>query len=414
MSNIKILARIKPSFKNTPNCIITNENEVHLSKHQKRYKQEHLVNYKYKFDKVFDDKSDNVDLYNNISIDILRNLLKWRKNVTFYVYGQTGSGKTHTILGNNKEHGFLTMILRDMIEISKQATISVMEIYSNQCFDLLNNNQLIMQKEDYNRDFVLRGVEKKVLTNKEDVAMIKDKISKCRKVGISSENDRSSRSHLLIHIEFSDRSLRILDLAGCEKAKTSICENRKAYMENGGINQSLFALKECIRALLQKKSHIPYRRCELTKVLRQAFNTDSKTYILSTISQERYNAGTSMDVLTYVANMKNIKKVEENILPDINMNCQNVVGSPRYKFFYSNKDLISNLNSMENNIMDQIFKKKSTQYLFEDYAKIIDRKNTILQTYIHSAIPKPPSRPIDKNIKPSPRVKKYIENKEDK
>ena len=68
-----------------------------------------------------------------------------------------------------------------------------------------------------------------------------------------------------------------MDLAGCEKAKTSICENRRDFKENGGINQSLFALKECIRALLQKKSHIPYRRCELTKVLKQAFYKNNKT-----------------------------------------------------------------------------------------------------------------------------------------
>ena len=414
MSNIKILARIKPLFKNTPNCVITKENEVHLSKYQKRYKQERLVNYKYKFDKVFDDQTNNIDLYNDVSIDILRNLLKWKKNVTFYVYGQTGSGKTHTILGNNKEQGLLSMILNDMIEISKQATISIMEIYNNQCYDLLNKNRLIIQREDYKRDFVFGGIEKKTITDTKEVSQLKETISKCRKVGVSSENDRSSRSHLLIHIEFADRSLRILDLAGCEKAKTSICENRREFKENGGINQSLFALKECIRALVQKKSHIPYRRCELTKVLKQAFDTNNKTYILSTISQERYNAATSMDVLTYVANMKNIKKVEDKILPEINMNCQNVVGSPTYKFFHSNKDLISNLNSMENNIMDKIFKKKSTQFLFEDYAKIIDRKNTILQTCIHSTAPKPPSKPKEKDIKPSPRIRNYIEHKQDK
>ena len=49
--------------------------------------------------------SSNIFIYNHISIEILKSIIKHNKNVTFYVYGQTGSGKTHTILGDHKKKG---------------------------------------------------------------------------------------------------------------------------------------------------------------------------------------------------------------------------------------------------------------------------------------------------------------------
>ena len=71
----------------------------------KAYLNNYVVDCKYKLDRVFDDGYLNLDVYNALSVDILRNVLKLNKNVTFYVYGQTGSGKTHTILGDHKVKG---------------------------------------------------------------------------------------------------------------------------------------------------------------------------------------------------------------------------------------------------------------------------------------------------------------------
>ena len=76
------------------------------TKIQKKCNGDHLVKYKYQFDQMFDDTSVNWDIYNSIYIDILKNMMKFKNNVTFYVYGETGSGKTHTLLGNSNEKGF--------------------------------------------------------------------------------------------------------------------------------------------------------------------------------------------------------------------------------------------------------------------------------------------------------------------
>ena len=98
MNNIKIFTRIKPNINNNADtCVFKQNNSVIVKKKQKAYLQNYIVDCNYKLDKVFDDKCENRDIYNYISIEILKNIIKHNKNVTFYVYGQTGSGKTHTI-----------------------------------------------------------------------------------------------------------------------------------------------------------------------------------------------------------------------------------------------------------------------------------------------------------------------------
>ena len=82
-------------------------------------------------------------------------MLKQQKNVMFYVYGHTGSGKTHSILGNSNEEGFLGLILKDMITIGKFVNVSVMEIHNNKCYDLLNDKKVIVQRENYENNYVL-------------------------------------------------------------------------------------------------------------------------------------------------------------------------------------------------------------------------------------------------------------------
>lgn len=394
MNNIKIMSRIKPiTNKNEESCIHVNENEkvIQLIKCQKRYLKTSNFKYDYKFDKVFDEKSDNLDIYNYCSIDILKHMLKQQKNVMFYVYGHTGSGKTHTILGNSNEKGFLELILKDMIHISKFVNVSVMEIHNNKCYDLLNDKKVITQRENYENSYILSSCKKGSIANQEQINNFK-LILKNRRTGVSSENEQSSRSHLIINLEFARRSLKILDLAGCEKAKQSICKDREEFKENGEINQSLFVLKECIRALIDGKKHIPFRRCELTKVLKDSFDSKNKTYVLSTITQEVRNSQVNLDVLNYISNIKKIKigDIQTN-LPYINFNMQ---CSPRFKYIKYKKSLLNTFNEHENLLLNEMFEKNTTSNLFEKYVEIIDKKKKLLEAYksLPPIIPEPPPR----------------------
>ena len=396
MNNIKIFTRIKPNINNNADtCVFKQGDHVIVKKRQKAYLQNYIVDCNYKVDKVFDDKCDNMDIYNHISIEILKNVIKYNKNVTFYVYGQTGSGKTHTILGDHKvkgreEEGFVSLMLHDILDINYPVSVTLVEIYNNKCYDILNNKKHIHQRENHHKNFVMCNIQKKEIKTKQDIAELNQIIMENRKTGVSSENDTSSRSHLQINIEFNNQFLKILDLAGCEKAKMSICENREKYKENGEINQSLFALKECIRSLVDEKPHVPYRKCELTKMLRQSFEPSSKTYILSTVSQDVYNSHTTIDVLNYITDMKKIKCVQKRQVPKIprplprplqplpSVQENYMMGSPKYNMINSQKHVLQRLSNMETNVLNKILHRKSSKNLFDNYMEILEKKRKLL------------------------------------
>ena len=67
------------------------------------------------------------------------------------MYGQTGSGKTHTLFGpvrffdgSPDQWGICPRFMRQMVDVASKDSaysfkVSVVEIYFNDCFDLLDN-----------------------------------------------------------------------------------------------------------------------------------------------------------------------------------------------------------------------------------------------------------------------------------
>ena len=49
-------------------------------------------------------------------------------------------------------------------------------------------------------------------------------------------------------------------------------EIKKEWLENAKINESILALKECIRAVKMGKKYVPYRHNNLTKILKDVFS----------------------------------------------------------------------------------------------------------------------------------------------
>lgn len=113
-----------------------------------------------------------------------------------------------------------------------------------------------------------------------------------RALGSTKANTQSSRSHAILQIRIlnGQKMITFVDLAGSERgvdradlviAKPSSSNNNTtsgrrsslitpidAAMDRDGaeINKSLLALKECIRALDQGLSHVPFRQSKLTQV----------------------------------------------------------------------------------------------------------------------------------------------------
>ena len=133
-----------------------------------------------------------------------------------------------------------------------------------------------------------------------------------RTSGQTSANSNSSRSHAVFQIVLRISGLNqihgkfsLIDLAGNERGADTSSANRQTRnkfmkyffdyliliyffnlgMEGAEINKSLLALKECIRALGKKGSHLPFRASKLTQVLKDSFvGENTRTCMVSQFS----------------------------------------------------------------------------------------------------------------------------------
>uniref|UniRef100_Q6NWW5-2 Isoform 2 of Kinesin-like protein KIF24 n=1 Tax=Mus musculus TaxID=10090 RepID=Q6NWW5-2 len=138
--------------------------------------------------------------------------------------------------------------------------------------------------------------------------------SKERSTGATGVNADSSRSHAIIQIQIKDSAKRtfgrisFIDLAGSERAADARDSDRQTKMEGAEINQSLLALKECIRALDQEHTHTPFRQSKLTQVLKDSFIGNAKTCMIANISPSHIATEHTLNTLRYADRVKELKK----------------------------------------------------------------------------------------------------------
>ncbi|KAM7416677.1 hypothetical protein PAMA_018639 [Pampus argenteus] len=98
-----------------------------------------------------------------------------------------------------------------------------------------------------------------------------------------------------------------VDLAGSERASDTKEPDRLSRMEGAEINQSLLALKECIRSLDQEQSHTPFRQSKLTQVLKDSFVGDSMTCMIANISPGHLATEHTLNTLRYADRVKELR-----------------------------------------------------------------------------------------------------------
>ena len=91
-----------------------------------------------------------------------------------------------------------------------------------------------------------------------------------------------------------------VDLAGNEYGRDVKNKDVQEERERNEINKSLLALKECIRALHNKKEHVGYRNSKLTMYLRKYLSgQDSKAIMISNIGSSKEYAKQTINTLQY-------------------------------------------------------------------------------------------------------------------
>ncbi|XP_053426362.1 kinesin-like protein KIF24 [Nycticebus coucang] len=246
----------------------------------------------------------------------------FRGNATCFAYGQTGAGKTYTMIGTHQNPGLYALAAKDIfkqLEISQPRKhlfvwISFYEIYCGQLYDLLNRRKRLFAREDSKHIVQIVGLRELQVDSVELLLEVIIKGSKERSTGATGVNADSSRSHAIIQIQIKDSVKRtfgrisFIDLAGSERAADARDSDRQTKMEGAEINQSLLALKECIRALDQEHTHTPFRQSKLTQVLKDSFIGNAKTCMIANISPSHMATEHTLNTLRYADRVKELKK----------------------------------------------------------------------------------------------------------
>ncbi|KAA0035167.1 kinesin-like protein KIN-1 isoform X1 [Cucumis melo var. makuwa] len=320
MSNITVCARFRP--------LSSKERRDHGDADEKA---EELT---FSFDRVFYDKSEQIDVYRHLAQPIVRDALN-AVNGTIITFGQTGAGKTYSMEGpgvlecDAVKKGLLSRVVEGIFECTKSSDetskysikLSMVEIYMEKVrdlFDLSRDN--IQIKETKTQGIMLNGMMEAIQCLISHVNCPLQKGIANRAVGETQMNIASSRSHCVYMFTIQQEStkdkrartgkLNLVDLAGSEKVEKTGAEGR-VLEEAKTINKSLSALGNVINALtcgpMGRGNHIPYRDSKLTRILQDALGGNSRTALLCCCSPSPTNSSETLSTLRFGARAKHIK-----------------------------------------------------------------------------------------------------------
>ena len=307
----------------------------------------------FSFDTVFTTTAEQIDVFEKIGRPMVDTAMQGY-NVTLFTYGQTGSGKTYTIQGLpgagvrqgqdydiEKHKGLTPRVAEYLIEnvtnlVDEDSTantsvdMAYLEIYNEQIRDLLvpkiggKANNLEVREDAKHKPFVEGLSWKKCITCDQ---IIKHLLigNERRETAATKMNEVSSRSHSIVMLRIkvtydppsaskpdTEALLYIVDLAGSERQDKTGAEG-ETLIEAKNINKSLLMLGRAIHAFGEKgaSAHVPLRDSKLTRLLKESFGGNSKTWMIATCSASPYNMVETKSTLDYAANAKNITNSAE-------------------------------------------------------------------------------------------------------
>jgi kinesin family protein 5 len=207
-------------------------------------------------------------------------------------------------------------IAQDTCNTEYTIKCSFLEIYREVVRDLLSPaSPALRVREAPERGVWVDGLSQVFCTSPADIFELLRLGETARATSSTNMNAVSSRSHSLFVLELTQKltdgstktgRLNLVDLAGSEKvAKTGA--SGETLEEAKKINQSLSALGNCIAALTESRSHIPYRDSKLTFILRESLGGNCKTTLLVAASPARSNVEETLSALRFGSRAKLIK-----------------------------------------------------------------------------------------------------------
>ncbi|XP_015263932.1 PREDICTED: kinesin-like protein KIF28P [Gekko japonicus] len=253
-------------------------------------------------------------------------------NATLLAYGPTGSGKSYSMIGYGANRGIIPVVCEELFKTIQnkeknrqyQVTFSMLEIYNEQVIDLLSKVKKpggLKVREDQQQGFYVDGLKLVPCDSYAQIERLMEQGTKIRTTASTSMNTTSSRSHMVITLQFKQIFLKeditkqsiinLVDLAGSERQKSSGSEGDR-LREGSRVNLSLTTLGNVISALAEaavgkKVLHVPYRDSVLTKLLQSALGGNSRTIMIAAISPADICYEETLSTLRYAERTKKIK-----------------------------------------------------------------------------------------------------------
>jgi hypothetical protein len=202
--------------------------------------------------------------------------------------------------------------------------ISMLEIYNEQVYDLLNEQTGGGQSSDgvsldirLNQENIVNvpGLREIKVQSMDDVDAVFNRGAKNRAVSKTNLNSHSSRSHLITQVDVTIEEsqganevkgrLFLVDLAGSERLAKSGAKG-SVLKEAQYINKSLSSLGDVMEALDSKAKHIPYRNSKLTYLLQNALGANSKAMMIFTICPTDLTSDETLFTLQFAQRVRNI------------------------------------------------------------------------------------------------------------
>ena len=299
-------------------------------------------------------------------------------NGTVFAYGQTGSGKTFTITGGTERYvdrGIVPRAVTKLFsEIARRAndgatyevTVSYVEVYNDQAYDLLfdganggsgddrrgetpnddadvlntrvhthpkNDSSSFLPKvallEDDDGVIHARGRSAHRAGSEEEALNLLFLGDVNRAVAETPMNLQSSRSHCVFTMVVERREpgaltvrrgkLNLVDLAGSERVGKSGVGGG-ALREAKHINLSLHALEKVVVALSDGDPHVPYRDSVMTMLLKDSLGGNCATAMVATVSPEFEHVFESISTCRFalrIASVRNALLVNEETDPKL-------------------------------------------------------------------------------------------------
>ncbi|RLN49529.1 hypothetical protein BBJ28_00016731 [Nothophytophthora sp. Chile5] len=303
------------------------------------------------FDRVFGEESSQTDVFEVVGAPITQACLEGY-NGTIFAYGQTGSGKTFTMQGpddvidteshslTNEELGlrglvprvfdylFNNVVAKDSgTNVQHTFACSFLEIYNERVYDLLDGGSTkdaagLQLRENGRKGVHVEGLIESVVTNAKKAAELMTIGAQNRRVGQTSMNRESSRSHSVFILQLQTKEVsaegtkirtsrfNLVDLAGSERQRSTEAAGDR-LKEAGSINKSLSALGNVILGLSEqsagKHRHVHYRDSKLTFLLKDSLGGNSKTFMIATISPAEDSAFETLSTLKFAQRAKMIQ-----------------------------------------------------------------------------------------------------------